>query len=661
MKGGERRRMKGEKWKIGLMALLILTATLIATVNIQPAESSESGLVGYWNFDEGTGTIAHDSSGNNNHGTLMNGPTWSRWPNSVIGDYALNFDGVDDYVLVLDSDSLDLRDAFTIAMWFKPKKNIYPGFKEYYVLLCKWHGIGDQWRTGYGLTLNAYSLGKLGVLMGFGNAEWSYLFSKMDTWNSSVFYHVAVTYDRSLPSGNVKFYIDGTLDSEYDEKRPLAVNTLNLTINMDPFELWHPGNTYFPGIIDDVRVYNRALSEEEILGLSRGVVVQRAISAIGANYTYGAKGWHQGVKRFLNASELKQKKYWFWYYNADTNKTENRTGSGTDCSGLVFWAYNFAYRAEKYNIKYTTKDGRITYHNPVHFEGAQNQYKINCRKITKEELQPGDLLFFDANKKDKKDPDHVAMFVGGPYEYTYNVGGQQRVFRYNVVESTSWGDHIITVSFYNSADETLTTLQPSNGDTRILKVDYYGRVKFPVVAFYKEGKEVFTIAKSPVDLEVTDPDGTTITYDLKEDPDMIIREVEGMTYEEFDIDGNGDLDDIIIIWERKIGDYLIYVKPESDAAMTDTYTLEVWADNQTYVLAKDIKISDIPTQPYIIRSSETGISPIIPSPPGVGGIVIPVDKFALLAPYIGLTSTIIVAAVATVIYVKRVKRRKEKQ
>jgi hypothetical protein len=45
--------------------------------------------------------------------------------------------------------------------------------------------------------------------------------------------------------------------------------------------------------------------------------------------------------------------------------------------------------------------------------------------------------------------------------------------------------------------------------------------------------------------------------------------------------------------------------------------------------------------------------------PGVGGIVIPVDKLALLAPYIGLTSTVTVAAVATVVYVKRVKRRKE--
>ena len=47
--------------------------------------------------------------------------------------------------------------------------------------------------------------------------------------------------------------------------------------------------------------------------------------------------------------------------------------------------------------------------------------------------------------------------------------------------------------------------------------------------------------------------------------------------------------------------------------------------------------------------------------PSVGGIVVPVDKFGLLAPYIGFASTILVATVATATYVKRVKRRKEKQ
>jgi len=53
--------------------------------------------------------------------------------------------------------------------------------------------------------------------------------------------------------------------------------------------------------------------------------------------------------------------------------------------------------------------------------------------------------------------------------------------------------------------------------------------------------------------------------------------------------------------------------------------------------------------------------PYLQHPPGVGGIVVSVDKFGLLAPYIGLASTILVTTAATAIYVKRVKRRKEKQ
>jgi hypothetical protein len=70
------------------------------------------------------------------------------------------------------------------------------------------------------------------------------------------------------------------------------------------------------------------------------------------------------------------------------------------------------------------------------------------------------------------------------------------------------------------------------------------------------------------------------------------------------------------------------------------------------------------TKDYEITIDETGnwtFTFDLTAKATVGGIVIPVDKFALLAPYIGLTSTVTVAAVATVVYVKRVKRRKEKQ
>ncbi|MGB7061143.1 MAG: LamG-like jellyroll fold domain-containing protein [Candidatus Zixiibacteriota bacterium] len=222
---------------------------------------SPSFLVGYWKFDESTGTVAYDYSGYGNDGTIF-GATY------VCGKAgnALDFDGEDDNVEIPDAPSLDLTDSLTITMWFKPDSSVSPGFPDFYHLIGKWHGEQNdpQWRTGYIISLNSYATGHLRLGLGFGGGQWSFLPSVKDTWNAGQWYHVAATYNRSLPSGNVKIFIDGTLDSQYDESRPLATNTLSLFINIDPFELWHPGNTYFPGVIDEVKLYGRTLSEDEI-------------------------------------------------------------------------------------------------------------------------------------------------------------------------------------------------------------------------------------------------------------------------------------------------------------------------------------------------------------------------------------------------------------
>jgi len=111
------------------------------------------------------------------------------------------------------------------------------------------------------------------------------------------------------------------------------------------------------------------------------------------------------------------------------------------------------------------------------------------------------------------------------------------------------------------------------------------------------------IAHSPVDIVVTDPEGLTISKQLNEIPDA--------TYIEIDINADGDSDDIIVIPGRKIGDYLITVVPETDVAPTDAYTLEAWINGITTVLAENAQINNIPTQSYIIRSTETEIIPII--------------------------------------------------
>ena len=76
-------------------------------------------IVGEWHLNSGSGIIAVDSSGFNNNGTLYNKPQWTT--DKINGSYALSFDGIDDYVLVNDDNSLDiLTNNISIEAWIKP-------------------------------------------------------------------------------------------------------------------------------------------------------------------------------------------------------------------------------------------------------------------------------------------------------------------------------------------------------------------------------------------------------------------------------------------------------------------------------------------------------------------------------------------------------------
>ena len=77
------------------------------------AQDITTGLIGHWKFDEISGTTATDSSGNNNNGTLTNGPTWTT---GKINN-ALSFDGTDDYVNAGNPPSLNLTSSFTLSAW----------------------------------------------------------------------------------------------------------------------------------------------------------------------------------------------------------------------------------------------------------------------------------------------------------------------------------------------------------------------------------------------------------------------------------------------------------------------------------------------------------------------------------------------------------------
>jgi len=383
-------------------------------------------------------------------------------------------------------------------------------------------------------------------------------------------YRSVNVWDDGYPSG-------GNYWSDYTERYPDAKE-------IDGSGIWDT-----PYVIDD---YNRdryplvkpwtPIPIEKPLHIKAAELVKRVIgksyrTELGNRFT---KGWKD--ERFVNATEIVY----------------------LDCSGLVYWGYNKAYSAAKYSPwdeeSYTVIDRQeVKFYNPIAFEGAENQYRYNTERIDKTDLQPGDLLFF--NTPDRGNPDHVAMYVGGPFEYKY---GQDKVFKYNTVEATVWGDTIITVAFYDVVTGCLTTLRPSTSETRTLKVDYYGRVKFPVIIPFGVARMMGIMTKSAVDLIITDPEGFTITIDM--------REASNMIYLEFDINEDGEPDDIVLVLERRMGDYLITMIPEPDAAPTETYTLEVWGDSMSAVLAENVQIINIPAQPYVVESTEMEIIPILP-------------------------------------------------
>jgi len=239
--------LKAKRWKLltaGVICLIVLAVAAVLLERRQVAEAAMiepvyEGLVGWWRFDEGEGNIAKDSSGNANDGTIY-GATW------VDGKYgkALSFDGIDDYVAVPHSSSLDLVNAFTVSVWVK-----YNDLSQPQVIL--WKG------TGYNPT---YGLGTLFEGNGFrywltkngGRYGAALIPIKAGVWN-----HVVYTYDGST----LKCYLN-SVDTNVNTavSAPLTSYAQSLLIGKRLVEAYCP----FNGIIDEVRIYNRALSQTEI-------------------------------------------------------------------------------------------------------------------------------------------------------------------------------------------------------------------------------------------------------------------------------------------------------------------------------------------------------------------------------------------------------------
>ena len=213
------------------------------------SEGAEEGLVGYWKFDEDSGDTAGDSSGHNNHGTLEGDPQWVA---GKIGG-ALELNGVNDYVDCGADPSLDITTGeITIAAWVKID------------VFGDWDGIVTKGITGPSTyAMQMWSDGSLRCCIGCGGAPGGGLWDANTKMVAGEWLHVAYTYDGST----LRFYINGIKDSqEVAVLLQFQNNSESLTLGCD----FEGGDEYFDGVMDDVRVYNRGLTEEEIRQIMEG-------------------------------------------------------------------------------------------------------------------------------------------------------------------------------------------------------------------------------------------------------------------------------------------------------------------------------------------------------------------------------------------------------
>ncbi|MEM5819647.1 MAG: LamG domain-containing protein [Candidatus Aenigmatarchaeota archaeon] len=218
-------------------------------------ENSDPSLIGYWKFDEGSGTIAYDSSIYGNDGQLVNNPQW------VDGKYgkALQFNGVNTYVNIGKKPSLNnLSNPYFIS--FEAYINRSENFGN-----TKWFGIvgtGQYLKPYYRLNYYHSPTENKYTLCGILNTSKNGYKGIYDNQNipPNTFTYVAFTYDGIL---NKTYLYQNGINTSFDNN-----NNFGGTLYNSPLDFLigvNDNNIPFNGTIDEVRVWNRPLTPEEVL------------------------------------------------------------------------------------------------------------------------------------------------------------------------------------------------------------------------------------------------------------------------------------------------------------------------------------------------------------------------------------------------------------
>ena len=230
------------------MKRIFVFALTVSLLAVGSSFAVMDGLVGAWLFDEGAGKVAGDSSGNGHDGELVGNAEWE--DGGVFGS-AVSTDGTEAYVMIPDHEDLEFDGDFSIACWVQ---NELPPPDHSSFVTKGYHrpsgngGDARPWYLMYFLTGGTVDM-FLRDLAGTNSRAVG-----ATPVNDGEWHHIVGVKD----GNEVRIYIDGeadgaapAVDATYGENdQPLVF--------MVHFDRW------FPGMIDEVAIFNRALTENEI-------------------------------------------------------------------------------------------------------------------------------------------------------------------------------------------------------------------------------------------------------------------------------------------------------------------------------------------------------------------------------------------------------------
>jgi hypothetical protein len=242
---------------------MIISISLATLLSFSLTGAAKADLIGLWRFDETSGTIAHDASGNGHDGTLLGGPKWG--PGKIGG--ALEFDGTDDLVELGAFDVVG--PGITLAAWIKPYGfNINDG--RIITKANEWLA-DDHWWMFSTIAEAGETRLRFRLKTTDGQAVPTLIASSgalvIDEWQ-----HAAATWD----GAQMKLYLNGEEVGSIDKGGDAVATdpSVNASIGSQPSDAFATDpshvNKFFNGIIDDVRLYNAALNQDELQVLMEG-------------------------------------------------------------------------------------------------------------------------------------------------------------------------------------------------------------------------------------------------------------------------------------------------------------------------------------------------------------------------------------------------------